>query len=119
LGKKKYINQDEVFNINDIDLNDPLHMRKCVEQWDSLSTLGDQYLKIKDLYIEMEERWNKASLTKNQRNSITLYLCQGYTQKESGETLGIGTRKVAQYVNEGITILAAYGDLDGRARQSA
>ncbi len=114
MGKKRYIDQNKVFNINDIDLNDPLHMRKCVEQWDSLSTLGDQYLKIKDLFIELEDRWDKAPTTQQQRNAISLYLCQGYTQKESGEILGIGTRAIAKHVNEGIEILAAYGDIHGR-----
>lgn len=114
MGKKRYIDQDKVFNINDIDLDDSLHMRKCVENWDSLQTLGEQYLKIKDLYIEMEERWKNAPTTQQQRNAMILYLCQGYTQKESGEILGIGTRAVAKHVNDGIDILASYGDENGR-----
>lgn len=115
MGKKRYIDSRKVFNIDDIDLNNPLHMEKCVENWDRLETMGEQYLKIKDLFIELEHRWDHTPLSSRHRNAIDLYLKAGYTQKESGEILGIGTRKVAQYVKEGIDMLASYGELNGRA----
>jgi hypothetical protein len=119
LGKKRYIDQKQVFNIEDIDLNDPLHLRKCIENWENLLILSGQYLKITDLFIELENRWDNAPINSQQRDAIELYLKQGYTQKETGEKLKIGTRAVAKAVNEGIEVLASYGDMNGRTKQSA
>lgn len=105
---RKHVSSLEVRNINDIDLDNPLHLRICVSQWDAIETLSEQHLKVKDLFIELEDRWNNSSLTKQHKDAMNLYLIEGYTQKDAGDLLGIGTRAVAKFVDEGIELMANF-----------
>ncbi len=106
---RKYIDPDKVKNIDDVDLTDPLHLRKIIEQWDTVESLSEQHLKVKDLFIELEERWVRSPLSPLHRNAIRLYLIEGYTQKEAGDRLEVGTRAIANAVTDGLLIMANYG----------
>lgn len=107
--RKKHVDQGTVRTIDDLDLSDPLHLRICIQEWNTLQSLSEQHLKVKDLFIELEEKWNKSNLTQHQKDSIRLYLIEGYTQKEAGNLLGLGIRTVAKSVEEGIGIMAEHG----------
>ncbi len=112
--KKKHLDPSRVRTINDVDLADPFHLRKIIEQWDTLEYLSQQHIKVKDLFIELEERWIRSPLSPLHRAAIRLYLIEGYTQKEAGDKLEVGTRAIANAVTDGLLIMAAYGGTHDR-----
>lgn len=105
---------DRVKNINDIDLSDPLHLKIIIQEWNTVESLSEQQLKVKDLFMELEEKWLRSPITDQQRAAIRLYLIEGYTQREAGDRLGMGTRAIANSVNDGINTMAAYRGSDDR-----
>jgi len=108
--KKRYLDQGEVKNIDDVDLSDPLHLRRIIEEWYTVENLSEHHLKVRDLFMDLEDRWIHSSLNDQQRNAIRLYLIEGYTQREAGDLLEVGTRAIASAVNDGLKIMASYGD---------
>lgn len=107
--RKKYIDQKEVRNIDDIDLNNTFHLRKMFEEWETLHSLSEHHLKVKDLFIEIEERWIESNLSPSQRDAIRMYLMEGgYTEREVGEEMGVGARTVNKLVKEGLEVIATY-----------
>ncbi len=111
--RKKHVQEGTVRSIEDLDLSNPLHLRICIQEWNTIQSLSEQHLKVKDLFIELEDRWNKSNLSHHQRDSIQLYLIEGYTQRETGEMLNVGIRSVAKSVEEGIELMASYGENNG------
>ncbi len=111
--RKKHVQEGTVRSIEDLDLSNPLHLRICIQEWNTIQSLSEQHLKVKDLFIELEDRWNKSNLSQHQRDSIQLYLIEGYTQREAGEMLNVGIRSVAKSVEEGIELMASYGENNG------
>lgn len=111
-GKKRKRLPQTVKNIDEVDLNDSTQMWVCVSNWDEIEQVGQDYLKVRDLFIDMKERWDRSNLSDRQRKSLKLYLMEGYTQKEVGDKLNIGSRHVADAVAEGIEIMSEYGRVD-------
>jgi DNA-directed RNA polymerase specialized sigma24 family protein len=112
--KRNHLDQKEVRNINDIDLSDPLHLRRMIEEWHTVEILSENHIKVKDLFMELEARWINSPISDLQRSAIRLYLMEGYTQREAGERLGVGTRIIANAMNEGLEIMANYGGYNDR-----
>lgn len=97
----------DISNISDLDLNDPENLRTCFECWYLIDELSDKYLKLRDLRMELIERWNKANLTHEEQRAFLERVIEDQTQSKTGESMNTGTSWIKKMVQDSLEKMAS------------
>lgn len=81
-------------------------LRVCLSKWEIIEDLSYDYPKIRDLKIEIQQRWEQADLNDSHRAAIRFNLVEDKTQKETGRLMDTGTRWVARLVDQALERMA-------------
>ncbi len=92
----------KITSIADVDLTDPEVIRECLNHWEIIKDLSYDYPKVRDLKIEIEERWRKADLSESQRQALRINLVEDQTRKATSKRMKTGTRWVTRLVDQGL-----------------
>lgn len=74
---------DGFSSLSDLDLSDPLLLKRVIREYQSIETLREDYSKIRDLYIEILNRYEISVLTDFERYVFGRYFIKGYLQAVS------------------------------------
>lgn len=102
----RYINLD-IQNISELDLTNPINVRGCLSEWETILELSHEYTKVNDLKIELQQKIKYAALTEMQKMAIFYNLTSHMTQRETGQEMKTGARQAAKLVEQGIKRIAS------------
>jgi hypothetical protein len=93
-------------DLAEVDLTDVEVLRQCLSVWEVIESLSYDYPRIRDLKIELQERWDGANLNEDHKQALYLNLIQDQTLKATSKQMNTGIRWIKRIIEEGLQMMS-------------
>lgn len=98
-----------IYNIEDIDLNDKEVLEVCMRNWYTIEELAEVHVKALDLMIEMKDRWKKSNLSQRQKILLKSSVIDGDKKIETSKDFNFLIDDIDSEVEAGLELLCKVG----------